>query len=101
MEYLIEYAIVDVDFADEILFLERYLKLIDQSTILESFSYFIKSGFMSEEYYFPKGHLVLAKFEKNSNKIIVDNKTKTQETKKDSVKLKITFFETIFLNDKK
>ena len=96
----IEYAIVSKEFADEVLFLEKYLKLTDQSTILESFSYFIKSGLMTEEYYYPHGHIVRAKFEGSTNKIVINNEIRIPSISKDLSKIKIKFFETILFDSK-
>lgn len=96
----IEYAIVSKEFADEALFLETYLKLTDQSTILETFTYFIKSGLMTKEYFYPKGHVVCAKFKDNTNRIVVNDEKCIPFATIDSIKLKIRFFETILFESK-
>ena len=96
----IEYALVATEYADEAIFLERYSKLTDSSIVLESFGYFIKNGLMSKEYYYPKGHKVCAKFEGNTNKIVLDhNKTKTIAS--DGINwIIVRFFETIIYEEK-
>lgn len=94
----IEYAIVSKDSVNELEFLRTYGKLTDIDIVLDTFRYFIKEHFLSDIFYFPEGHCVLAEFEKGTNKIIRRNDISEKVVKEKL--FKIDFFEIVTYEDK-
>lgn len=94
----IDYAIVSKKNVSELEFLKLYGKLTDMDVVLDSFRYFKKHHLISDTFFYPHGHVVMAEFKKGTN-MIVKKKNIKEPVINENI-YKIDFFEIMNFEDK-